>query len=59
MRELSKAWIHLYRWCEGNGFYNEATCSDVLHAQQGAGLEILETFSAPLFVEGIVARKKQ
>ncbi|MFA6523848.1 MAG: class I SAM-dependent methyltransferase [Candidatus Peribacteraceae bacterium] len=54
---LSRSWIQVYRWCEGNGFYNEATCDDVLHAQRNAGLEIVGTFRAPLFVEGIIARK--
>jgi SAM-dependent methyltransferase len=53
----SQAWIQLYRWCEGNGFYNEASCADVLCAQRKAHFDILGTFRAPLFVEGILARK--
>ena len=54
---LSQLWIQMYQWCEGNGYYNAACSADVVDGQVAGGLEVLSTFRAPVFVEGIVAQK--
>ncbi len=55
----SKSWMSIYRQFEGRGgYFNGCSADDALFAQQQGGLDILGTFYAPFFVEGIVGRKR-
>lgn len=54
---LSRSWISLYSWVEGNGYFNGTTFEDTKSIQENVGLKFLGKFKAPLVIEGMIVQK--